>query len=500
MKQKITSLALVIALILTASGHALAGLSEDISHGSPSGIIALKDGGYLLTDVFNKVIWNVDNRGAVKRAAGQISTPDVSGEPVGLLADGTVLTAFFQNPWDITPFLDGYLVSEPDANVIRYFDTAAVQTAAGSGKAGFHDANGIKATFSRPTGLASGDNGEVYIADTDNGAIRCMDINGNVTTFYSGLSEPTGLCWHQGTLYVAETGSHCVSAIHNGTRTVLAGTPDQEGYTDGLASATRLRSPMGITVGPDGTVYISDTGNGAVRRLRGGIVSTLSRSTDANAPIRPRGLLVTGDTLLVADPFGKNVCTLSLAEEVYSDVAHGSWYRDAVYAAVERGLFNGVGNGLFAPNATTNRAMLAQMLANLQQQLDNDIVINGNAALSDVSDDDWYAGAARWAVSSGFMDSRDGAFDPLREITRQEMIATLWLYARSLGENVYLYGDLETFRDAGEVDINARDGMSWALATGLIRGVSTDELSPNTTTTRAQMVQVMIRFMDLLQQ
>lgn len=50
----------------------------------------------------------------------------------------------------------------------------------------------------------------VYIADTGNGSIRVMNEEGEVSTLVTGLVEPTGLCWHDGALYVAETGNHAV--------------------------------------------------------------------------------------------------------------------------------------------------------------------------------------------------------------------------------------------------------------------------------------------------
>lgn len=496
MKRILTAFALILTFALTWISPAAALAAGEFFSGAPSGLALTEDGGYLVTDVFNKVIWKVAADGTTTRLAGQISVSDVNGEPIGSVADGTLSTAYFQNPWDIAPFLDGYLVSEPDANVIRYFDTVSVQTAAGSGKEGHRDGTGINAEFSFPTGLAAGGNGEVYIADTGNGAIRCLSPDGEVTTVFTGLAEPTGLCWWNGALYVAETGAHCVSKIENGVRTVVVGAEAQDGYVDGYVHAARLRDPQGITVGEDGTLYISDTGNHAVRCLRGDQIFTLTRGQNV---IMPRGLLVRNETLLAADPFARTVLTISLTQEKFEDVVSGEWYEAAVYDAVQRGLFNGVGNHRFDPQGTTNRAMLSKMLANLQQQLDGDLVIAGEAELTDAAADSWYGDTARWAVEQGYMTANGTEFAPLREITRQEMTLALFRFAAALGADTSARGDLSAFRDADRVADDARDAMSWALACGLIRGISADELSPDTTTTRAQMVQVMIRFMDLLQ-
>lgn len=500
MKRAATSLVLTFILMLTMSAQAWAIQEKNISYCAPSGIVLTKDGGYLMTDVFNKVIWNVAADGTATRIAGQISVSDVNGEPIGLFADGTVSTAFFQHPWDITPFLNGYLVSEPDAHVIRYVNDNSVQTAAGSGKAGFLNNLGVKAEFARPTGLATGDRGEVYIADTDNGVIRCLDIKGQVSTVCTGLSEPTGLFWHDGALYVAETGGHCVSVIRQGVRTVLTGFSGEEGYTNGLVSAARFRSPMGVAVGSDGTIYIADTGNGAVRQLRDGVVSTLTQSSDTSAPVRPRSIVISGNVLLVTDPFVKNVFTIALEREEFTDVEPGSWYRNAVYTAVERGLFVGIGNRQFAPNASTDRAMLAAMIAGLQQQLDGDVIITGSAALADVADNAWYSDVSRWSVDLGVIDAENGVFAPDTPITREEMVAALWRFAKIRGADTSVVGDnLIRYQDADRISAGARDAIAWALDAGIITGVSENEISPQGVTTRAQMAQVMIRFMDLQQ-
>lgn len=495
MKKLLTICALLLAFTLSMLSPAFAA-DDEYALAAHSGIVATGDGGYLVTDTFNKVIWKVSANGTVTRLAGQISVSDVSGEPIGSTSDGTLLSALFLNPWGIAPFLDGYLVSEPDANVIRYFDNKSVQTATGSGKEGNKDGNGLAASFSYPTGLAAGDNGEVYIADTGNGSIRCLAPNGDVTTVFTGLSDPTGLCWHNGALYVAETGAHCVSKIENGKKTIIVGAIGEDGYTDGYVKAARLRDPQGVVVASDGTIYISDTGNHAVRCLRGEQVSTLTRGENV---IMPRGLLVMGNALLIADPFARTVFKLSLTQEKFEDVAAGAWYEAAVYDAVQRGLFNGVGNNRFDPNGTTNRAMLAKMLANLQQQLNGDLVIAGEAALSDSPADSWYGDVSRWAVDLGYMTAAEGNFEPLREITREEMTVALFRFATSIGVDTSARVDLSTFKDAERVTDGAKDAVAWAISRGLIRGVGNNEISPDTTTTRAQMVQVMIRFMDLLQ-
>ena len=499
MKRMAGALALTLALSIPVCAAPVA--SRDIQGGAPSGLTALEEGGYLFTDVYHNVLWSVDAEGTVEHLAGQFSVIGVNGQPMGNKADGSLETALFMGPWDIAPYLDGYAVSDPDAHVIRYvnLEQERIQTAAGSGRTGTTNGTGTSAAFSRPTGLAAGEDGKLYIADTDNGLIRCLDKRGKVTTFFSGLSEPTGLFWRDGALYVAETGAHCISKIERKTRTVVAGMEDTEGYVNGLSSAARLRSPTDVAVDEDGTLYIADTGNGAVRRLRDGWMTTLTDSAQEDGPVLPRSLLVQNDALLVADPFSQSVLELPLTTEVFSDVAEDAWYHDAVYAARDLGFIAGVGDGQFAPHAETSRAMLAVMLGRVVEQLDGDIVLAGSTELTDAAEEVWYGTEARWAVDLGILNAPGGQFEPRRIPTRQELALTLFKLANALGADTSTRNDLTAYEDFHAITSHTADAMAWANASGLITGTSDTLLDPNGSTTRAHMVQVLTKFLTLLQ-
>ena len=94
-----------------------------------------EDGRFLVTDVYNKVLWAVQ-RETVERFAGVIPVPDLSGEPQGVYHDGTLDSAYFAEPWAIAPYLEGYAVTDAGANVVRYVTAERVYTIAGTGTAG----------------------------------------------------------------------------------------------------------------------------------------------------------------------------------------------------------------------------------------------------------------------------------------------------------------------------------------------------------------------------
>jgi sugar lactone lactonase YvrE len=81
-----------------------------------------------------------------------------------------------------------------------------------------------------------------------------------------------------GNVFVTDTFNHTIRRIAtDGTVTTVAGTAGQSGSADGTGAAARFSAPMGIAVGLDGTIYVSDTGNGTLRRIStGGAVTTIS--------------------------------------------------------------------------------------------------------------------------------------------------------------------------------------------------------------------------------
>jgi len=497
MKKRISAAALALVLALACAAPAMA-MPEPRAYemGALSGIC--EDGEDLLvTDVHNKVIWRFSGDEAV-RAAGRIGVAGVDGVPIGGYVDGALENALFEEPWAIAPYLEGFAVTDAEANVVRWFDGETVRTIAGSGRRGNRNDIGTGANFNYPTGLAAGPDGELYVADTGNGTIRRISPEGRVTTWARGLSEPTGICWADGALYVAETGGHCVSKISGGSRVVVAGTQGEDGWKDGPAEGSLLRTPMGVAVGPDGSVYISDTGNSAIRRLRDGRVMTMASDQAApGAPAQPRGLLVRDGTLLAADELAGVVMELPLAAPAYSDVAPGSVFAPYVEQAVERGLSVGTGEGRFSPDLPVTRGMFVTMLTRLHHSVDGDEVIDGEPRFSDVPSGSYYEAGINWCADRELVLGSEGLFRPDRAITREELVTILYRYAvQDGGQAEAEGGDLSRFTDGAAVSDYAKDAVSWAVGAGLLQGTPAGALDPTGVATRAQAVTILIRFMD----
>ena len=162
----------------------------------------------------------------------------------------------------------------------------------------------------------------------------------------------------------------------------------------------------------------------------------------------------------------------------FADVNANSWYYSGVKFAYEKGLMNGTGNGTFSPNADTTRGMIVTMLARLEGQ--------------NTSGTPWYAAGQKWAMDAGISDGTNmtGA------ITREQLAAILFRYAKQKGYDVGKSVELNGFEDANTVSTYATDAMRWAVASGLIQG-SNSKLSPKATASRAQVATILMRFMEL---
>jgi sugar lactone lactonase YvrE len=188
-------------------------------------------------------------------------------------------------------------------------------------EAGYKDGQASEARFIQPAGLAMAPDGALLVTDMGNGVIRRIDLNapGNpVTTVPSDtwLYRPSAVAAKaDGTLYVVETGMARVVELKNGRVSVVAGSIP--GYADGAPGSAQLLPYLGIAVLGDGSVAVADPGNYRIRRILFGPdgkareVTTLAgsgrfgtRDGDGQTAefVLPAGLTVGPDgTLYVAD-------------------------------------------------------------------------------------------------------------------------------------------------------------------------------------------------------
>lgn len=174
----------------------------------------------------------------------------------------------------------------------------------------------------------------------------------------------------------------------------------------------------------------------------------------------------------------------------FADVAKESWYYEGVRYAYENGLMSGTGEGTFSPDLPTSRGMLVTILYRLAGS-----PAAGSASFTDVAKGQWYADGVAWASANGVVSGYpDGSFRPNDTITREQMAAILYQYARIQGKLDDSRADLSIFSDLDSLSAYAKEPMSWAVAQGLFSGVSADTLAPGGSTTRAQAAVILTAF------
>ena len=174
--------------------------------------------------------------------------------------------------------------------------------------------------------------------------------------------------------------------------------------------------------------------------------------------------------------------------------AQSGWYKAAVDFAQASGLMNGMTATEFAPNVTTTRAMVAQVL----YRLAGSPTVLHIAAIPDADPDAWYYNAMLWASCTGIMQGyEDGTYRPNRAITRQEMATILLRMADvKLGADL-VDAALAEIADGGGVASWARAGVAFCYLGGIMNGMGGAHFDPTGMLTRAQLAQVFFNLYNI---
>ena len=106
----------------------------------------------------------------------------------------------------------------------------------------------------------------------------------------------------------------------------------------------------------------------------------------------------------------------------FTDVAAGSYYRDAILWAVEKGITNGTSDTTFSPESPCTRAQALTFLWRYQ----GSPVVEGDDPFTDVEPGSYYENAVLWAVEKGITNgTSDTAFSPELLCTRAQDVTFL---------------------------------------------------------------------------
>lgn len=276
--------------------------------GRPGGVAVGPDGAVWVSDPLAGIIWQVVD--------GQLTPVVGRSRSRGNLTTAQSLELL--TPSGIAFGLDGTLyVADPSGQRVRAVASDGLVRVVAGGANGYRDGPGPDAQFRFPSDVAVDVDGALYVADTGNDRIRHITPEGNVTTLAGSIYDygdglgPQGRFRRpgaldvdaDGTCYVADTGNNAVRAITpDGKVFTLAGSPPG-GDRDGCGAGVGMRWPTGIVVGPGGDVWIADHGNGAVRCIdvATGVSQTVLRLDGLRWPVSLAGREDGGVVVAVAE-------------------------------------------------------------------------------------------------------------------------------------------------------------------------------------------------------
>ena len=318
--------------IVTVAGNGSAGYSGDggpalqAQLNQPFGVVRGPDGDLYICDTGNHVIRKVAADGTIDTVAG-------NGE-AGYSGDGgPALEAALNEPYEIRFDRQGNMVFVEMANhVVRRVDqtTGLISTLAGTGEAGFSGDGGpaVEARLSRPHSIQLGPSGDLFICDIGNHRVRRVGReDGRILTFAgtggqgktpdgaalegTPLNGPRALDFDaEGNLWLALREGNAVYRIDMEGLSIhhVAGT-GESGFTGHGRPAVqaRLSGPKGLSVGPEGNIYLADTESHSIRmvdRSRGTLELVAGAGEPGDGPEgdplkcrmgRPHGVFVDGD-------------------------------------------------------------------------------------------------------------------------------------------------------------------------------------------------------------
>ena len=173
----------------------------------------------------------------------------------------------------------------------------------------------------------------------------------------------------------------------------------------------------------------------------------------------------------------------------FTDVKSTDWFAQAVQYVSTSKYMNGTSATTFEPNTNLTRAMMVQILYNMEGKPS----VSEASSYTDVKDTDWYADAVAWAEDNDLVQGYgSGVFGGLDSLTREQAATILKRYEEYKGGDVSASVDLSAYTDANRVSDWAEDAMKWAVGAKIINGTSATTLEPAGTATRAQMAQILM--------
>ncbi|MBQ7500772.1 MAG: S-layer homology domain-containing protein [Clostridia bacterium] len=180
----------------------------------------------------------------------------------------------------------------------------------------------------------------------------------------------------------------------------------------------------------------------------------------------------------------------------FIDVPPDAWFAKAALWCSERGFITGTSDNTFSPNVNLTRAMFVQILARVAGANLDEITYKGK--FTDVTADKWYAKAVQWAVDNNITSGiSDTSFAPDAQVTREQLAVFFYAYSKSNEYDVSASDDLARFTDVDMISSWALTAIRWAVAEGLISGMTDTTIGPKGYATRAQAAVIFKNYVEI---
>lgn len=305
------------------------------------------------------------------------------------------------------------------------------------------------------------------------------------------------------------------NAINSATEVVNSGSATESDYTNAVTSLNnamaefkRTKSGGGGGGGSSATykVTLLPTENGtatlSASQVKSGTSVTITSTPDDGYMVKD--ILVNGvsvgsnDEVYTIKSITKNteiqVIFCEKTDLPFVDVQKTDWFYDNVKYAYKNGLMVGMTDITFEPETKLSRAMFVTILHRIDGEDDG-----AECIFDDVPGDAYYRNAVAWANANGIVVGvSDTEFAPESDITREQMTAILYRYAKYKGVTTYEdeSRSLTSYDDYDEISDYAITSMQWAFANELIYGKSDTTLNPQDNATRAEAAAVFMRFIE----
>lgn len=184
-----------------------------------------------------------------------------------------------------------------------------------------------------------------------------------------------------------------------------------------------------------------------------------------------------------------------ILEHLFADTA-GHWAEKYINAATEKSLFKGNADGTFLPEDNVTRAQFVAVLWRMAGSPTVDVAV----PFVDIENQsEEFKKAIAWGYNSNFINgTSEATFEPEGSLTREAAMKILHYYSGGQSGTEMMFAPVYNgyFQDSGQISDWAKPSMWWGVYYKLISGTTKTTISPQDTTTRAQLAKILVNYIN----